>query len=324
MEFSSSSILTIAAIVLLIVVLLVAWQTQARASPPASSLVVVTPPSQTVIPPPPSISTTPENVFSVKPPFVYATVDGIGNAWALFDDNYDLESSFPENLETFTMDGLAYTPSLRFMDLDQLESIVVTNTVQIGELTLENLTNTPLTAFEFPDFKIAYEEVTILDVNFSTPLLEFPSLEYVGHGGLNVESILGIEEVSLPSLKEVKGGFTINVEGMTSLDLSSLERAAILSTGNKFTIASDSTLTTLTLPNLKEVKSDSIDFFDNAFDQATVDSILATFASLDGTNGTVIWENSSIDLEGSNAAPSAAGLASISILNGRGNTVYVN
>ncbi|CAB4127862.1 hypothetical protein UFOVP98_66, partial [uncultured Caudovirales phage] len=56
-----------------------------------------------------------------------------------------------------------------------------------------------------------------------------------------------------------------------------------------------------------------------------VDGVLASLAALDGTGGTTSYDNMTIDLSGgTNAAPDSAGLASIAILTGRGNTVNHN
>jgi hypothetical protein len=61
-----------------------------------------------------------------------------------------------------------------------------------------------------------------------------------------------------------------------------------------------------------------------ALDQESVDYILTTLAGLDGVNG-AIYENRTVNLSGgTNAVPSATGLAAIATLEGRGCTLYYN
>ena len=93
----------------------------------------------------------------------------------------------------------------------------------------------------------------------------------------------------------------------------------------QFDVSGDvSMVTAPTFPNLKSVSSNAF-FSGNAFSQAAVDYLLAVFAALDGTNGTTSWDNSTFYIDGgTNATPSAAGLASIAVLVGRGNTVNHN
>lgn len=56
-----------------------------------------------------------------------------------------------------------------------------------------------------------------------------------------------------------------------------------------------------------------------------VDYILTVLAALDGTNGTTSYDSKVVNLSGgSNAIPSATGLAAIAVLEGRGCTVYYN
>ena len=78
------------------------------------------------------------------------------------------------------------------------------------------------------------------------------------------------------------------------------------------------------LPSIKQIGSD-ITFENCALNQASVDAILVKLASLDGTNGTTSYDYRTILLHnGTNAIPSATGLAAKTTLEGRGCNVYVN
>jgi hypothetical protein len=62
-----------------------------------------------------------------------------------------------------------------------------------------------------------------------------------------------------------------------------------------------------------------------ALNQASVDGILVRLAALDGTNGTTIFQNVTVDLSGgTSSAPSATGTAAKAVLVGRGCTVTTN
>jgi len=78
------------------------------------------------------------------------------------------------------------------------------------------------------------------------------------------------------------------------------------------------------LPSIKQINGD-ISFENCALNQASVDAILVKLASLDGSNGTTSYDYKSIVLHnGTNAIPSATGLAAKTTLEGRGCNVYVN
>lgn len=125
--------------------------------------------------------------------------------------------------------------------------------------------------------------------------------------------------VDLGSLVTVSGNFTIRGTGLTTLDLHSLT-----SVNGSFDFNYNAALATLDLSALLACTG-TAGFFGNAFTEATVDALLVKFASLDGTNGTTVFENSALNLSGgTNAIPSATGLAAKAVLEARGNTVTVN
>ena len=87
-----------------------------------------------------------------------------------------------------------------------------------------------------------------------------------------------------------------------------------------FTVNNCPNLVTINIPVLANIIGDSgfYDFNNNALSQTTVDNILVKFAATTNMNGTLNLA------DGTNAAPSATGLAAKATLEGRGWTVTVN
>lgn len=151
-----------------------------------------------------------------------------------------------------------------------------------------------------------------------------------------------LSSLSFPALARVLGFLEINTCGnLSALNLSALTRCDnfLTITGNvsltaldlsALTICGDSlsaranALTSLDVSGLLSIGG-NFDAAENALPEAEIDAILGKLASLDGTAGTTIYENATIDLSGgSNAAPGAAGLAAKTVLEARGCTVTVN
>lgn len=65
-------------------------------------------------------------------------------------------------------------------------------------------------------------------------------------------------------------------------------------------------------------------FVTASLDVSSVDSILVTFASLDGTGGTTLFDSGQVNIAFGNAAPSATGLAAKATLQARGVVVNTN
>jgi hypothetical protein len=78
------------------------------------------------------------------------------------------------------------------------------------------------------------------------------------------------------------------------------------------------------LPVIKSIGGD-VNFQNCALDESSIDAVLAKLVSLDGTNGTTLYQNRNVYLHyGTNAIPSAQGLTDVATLQGRGCNVYVN
>lgn len=126
--------------------------------------------------------------------------------------------------------------------------------------------------------------------------IDFSSLISVG-GYLRLAGSEGLTVVSFPALTTV--AFDINFDFTFSLTEASFP--SLLSLGGDFT------------------------FNGGGLNQASVDAMLVKLASLDGTAGTTSYDNHSVFLNGgTNAIPSATGLAAKTTLEGRGNSVSIN
>jgi hypothetical protein len=156
------------------------------------------------------------------------------------------------------------------------------------------------------------------------PTLSFPSLTTMTNNINISESGAGIVSLSLPSLASV-GGTTISITFLdpstTGLNLNSLELIPSVST---FTITMTG-LTSFGLPALRVINNSGITMnFNTSLNQTSVDNILIRLAALDGTLNTTNFTSGTVNIAGSNAAPSGAGYAAVATLTGRGVTVSTN
>ena len=142
------------------------------------------------------------------------------------------------------------------------------------------------------------------------------------YGGGGVSSVSGLQ--TLRGVRELTFSFCPN---LTSLDVSNMPYLLYVTatasgltsidlTGSTGIISlelSGNSLTSIDLTGL--VNLFNVDLPDNGFSQQVVDYVLIFLA-----NGSV--SGGSLDISGTNASPSAAGLAAKTILEGRGWTVY--
>ena len=161
-------------------------------------------------------------------------------------------------------------------------------------------------------------------VSFSsngTSSLSLPSLKTVFSGGIIIGA--AVTSVSFPVLQNIisTGGNAITITGpVTALVLPSIRTI-----GGPVIATSISALTTVTLGSGLLAVNGNVNFAGCALNQASVDNILVRLAALDGTNGTVAYSNRTVSLNaGTNATPSATGLAAKAVLVARGCTVTNN
>jgi hypothetical protein len=137
----------------------------------------------------------------------------------------------------------------------------------------------------------------------SLTTLSLPSLSYVG-GHFSPVNIASLTTLSVPLLSCVGGNFA--PAAMASLTTISVPLLSYI--GGNFSTTSMASLTTLSLPidgTLKYIGG-NVTFTGMALDQTSVDNVLQATATLDGTNGTVVFGiGKTINLTGgTNSAPS--------------------
>jgi hypothetical protein len=146
-------------------------------------------------------------------------------------------------------------------------------------------------------------------------------------GTLVVATHASLTTLSLPlcTLIEGTGGMVVSGCGaLTTINIASLQRCLGPITCN----SSNGAISTVNFPpagTLLQVGG-NVHFGSQALNEASVDAILVSLASLDGTNGTTAYgAGRTVTLNGgTNAAPSATGTAARAVLLGRGATVNVN
>lgn len=188
----------------------------------------------------------------------------------------------------------------------------------------------PLRAINLPLLREVTENFSFGGSSYGDPpnltRAHFPSLVTVG-GRFEVTDFPAVNEINAPLLKSCSA---IDISGcprVTKLHFPELEQIAGdgVYNSNITLYAGMDGLTEFRFgPNLKEIEG-YVGIDGSPLDQASVDHILIAIAALDGTNGTVSFDDKSVSLNGPGAAPpSAAGLAAYTTLVTRGNTVMVN
>ena len=181
-----------------------------------------------------------------------------------------------------------------------------------------NLGGNQISSFDFSSLEYVSSTFSVTYLASATPV-SFPELVTVS-GAFNVYGFQS-DTLSFPNLKYL--GYTTNLQPTAGVNPQTLNFNSLEYIASTFDI-SMSNLTSFSLPNLKYMGNSYAANFYTALDQTSVDNVLVAFAALDGTAGTTLWNNGSIYIAGSNATPSATGLAAISTLNARGIAVNYN
>lgn len=228
-------------------------------------------------------------------------------------------------LETVNVPELAYAESIGLNNLpvattfNFLKLIKVTSNINIGSYTpgTINTINFPLLQEANFNFQSSYSNLTN-KINSTN----FPSLTTF-HAYISGVNDLG--EVSLPTVTTIGNqGLVVNTGnyGTTKLDLPNI----VTFNSSNIYVNSNYGLTYVRFGTPGITKNfntggnnPNINFQSCALDQASVDNILTTMASLDGTNGTTASYYGSLYINGgSNAVPSQVGLDAITVLQNRG------
>ena len=179
-----------------------------------------------------------------------------------------------------------------------LTTIPLPAIVSIGQLTVTSSAVTG--AITLSNLKYLYTSSTNSITTGSITSLSLPALAYCNN--LTLSSLTSLTTISLPALV-AHGAFTF-------------------SSGN----GNIATVTMGTIGTLKRViAASTINLSGQKMTSATVNAILALYASLDGTNGTTAWASGTINVSGgTNGAPTGQGITDKATCQARGLTVTTN
>jgi hypothetical protein len=163
-----------------------------------------------------------------------------------------------------------------------------------------------LTTLNYPKLKVVGN--TIAGFSSASVLTTFNMPELLFAGSLG-NSYSALSSLSLPKLKVINsfaGGSSVSLAVATSVDLSSI---VYIGSGLGFNAPN---CTTLTLPTLGtwKVLNGNFTATSCAFNQTTVDNILAALAYMDGANSTLLFSGSSVrtaTITGTSSAPTNLG-----------------
>jgi hypothetical protein len=268
-------------------------------------------------------------------------------AWGSWIDNfvYNEPVIFSNGLQTLTFNDLigisgSFTPtapSLTSISLPVLTTIGGSfNPTTVNALTTLNVPALSTVKGSFSPFTL--NALTSLSApvlasvfgNFSPNTMallttfNFPALASIG-GNCTPGTMASLTTLSLPVLATVSG--FINPAAMAAL--TTLSMPALVKVGGAVLVNSGfGNLQNITLGAAGTTKliNGSINFSGQKLTQASVDQILHTVASLDGTGGTTSWGTGlTLTLNGgTNSTPSATGLTDKATIVARGGTVLNN
>lgn len=158
----------------------------------------------------------------------------------------------------------------------------------------------------------------VIQIN-SLDHLDVSALVAIG-GSVNIQSTI-METVDFSALALIGVGFNSTIPNLAALHF-----PALVFVGSDMASSNQTLMTSFSIgATLKEFAGTM--WLDGcALDEASVDGVLVSLATLDGTNGTTLYDVSlTVHLDGgTNSPPSATGLEAKAVLEGRGNTVLVN
>src|ERR1700690_36752 len=252
--------------------------------------------------------------------------------------------------------------TLTFNDLVGVKGIVIPNALAgLTALSFPNLTFiggdfTPtsmaaLTTLSVPKLT---EVVGTLNpaILSSLTTLDLSALKHVG-GNFSPTSLAALTTLTLTNLLTIGGSFSCSsCASLATISAPALKNASLTFTSNFNLSATGAGLTTINFPALINVGTGmdahtgngniatvtlgaagmtklingNVNFSGQKLNQASVDQILHTIASLDGTGGTTSWgAGKTLTLNGgTNSTPSATGLTDKATIVARGGTVLNN
>lgn len=199
------------------------------------------------------------------------------------------------------------------------------------------ITNGYFNEFQFPVLKGIFGNFTI-PLSTTLTSINFPLLEVATFTNANtsLQSILLPEILQLSLVDNIanpivqysfpKVRYITNfILGASKSSLTTINLPSIEVVQSTMTFPTSSTLlSTINLGTSLKAFNSNFVTTSNSLTQTSVDNILIQLSLLDGTNGTIIYQNRTITLTGSASTPSSAGLSAKAILVSRGCTITHN
>lgn len=205
--------------------------------------------------------------------------------------------------------------SFSIYSMPNLEELYAPKLVAAGRrIQVENLGN--VSEINLP--KLEFTENVNLNNSDNLTLINLPMLSEVE--SFYIESNPLLTTVNVPSLEKITDYLYFRGdESLTGLELPSIVRLHQVMVDNDMLVFSHWRYG----PNLVKVTGSQL-FNGTALDAASVEHILETLSSLDGTGGTTAFENNTVELQGDNAAITVPCVQYIETLNNRSCNVNVN
>jgi hypothetical protein len=197
-----------------------------------------------------------------------------------------------------------------------LTSLSFANLRLVGNI---NIQGPQINTFSFPSLVSINNGLNISGIATDTPI-SFPALQVINQG-LDITGFQ-TDNISFPNLVYI--GNNINLSPSAGANPQTLNLNSLQTVFNNNINIQMSNLTSFTLPSLKYIAPNSNIYFYTGLNEASVDSLLVSFAALDGTNGTTLWNTGILSIANANAAPSATGITAKDILIARGIQVSTN
>lgn len=273
------------------------------------------------------LMTLPKNIMTVDGNVVTGTGPWVEGSWPPYN-NQDFVDGRIVTISS-NIEGLTGNLFSSMGTVTNLTSILLNNLKYINGNLFDTTTMNSLTTLSLPEIVNIIGNFGGLTANALTSF-QMPNLTYAkqfSFGGSNLTSISlpllntvdqfslvanSLTSLSLPLLKyivtSIGGVFNISSSSMTSISIPSIVAVgSSMATTITFTTPA---LQTLTLPSLGTWKSCgmNVSITNASLNQSSVDNLLAVFAYMDGTNGTISYGSKSINISGgSSASPSNLG-----------------
>ncbi len=229
-------------------------------------------------------------------------------------------------LQTVEFPELLTTSAVNLQSCPALTTVSFPKLTSVGQNGLQLGSSVPftMTTFSFPALTSCYKLQCFQNYLGLTAItsVQFPVLAQLG---LSFQNVSDLTEITLPSVTSTSlFGFSCTLYNgtLTKVHLVNLETINTYSMSfNSNYGLSDVQIGTVGVTKTFNGNGNNpmIDFQGCALSQASVDGILALWASLDGTNGTSNVNSGNMYLQGgANSTPSAAGFNSMAILQSRG------